>query len=108
MENFLPFVADIEKETLENDYYRQILFTTSEMQLTVMSLDPGDVIPEEVHQGSQFIRVESGSAFVKVGEEQYILSDNDIIIIPAGISHFVESAGIKPLKLYSLYSPPEH
>lgn len=108
METRFPFVADIEKETLENEYYRHVLFTTPEMQLTVMTLQPGEDIPEEVHEGSQFIRVEAGVALVEVNHKSLVLSDNDTIIIPAHQKHYVKSIGIKPLKLYSIYSPPEH
>jgi len=104
------YMTDIEKDTLENVYYRKVLFTGEKMQLVVMSLKPGEDIPLEVHNGiDQFIRVEEGEALVKVAGEEFNLTDDDIIIIPAGNEHYVKntSAG-KDLKIYVIYATPEH
>lgn len=102
------YTTDIEHTTLNNKYYRKVLFTTPEMQLTVMNLMPGETIPIETHQGSQFVRVEGGTALVIVENEKLILQDNDIIIIPARTRHYFENTNDKPLSLYTIYSPPEH
>lgn len=108
MLNAFPFVDDISEQTLKNENYRQVLFTTPKMQLVVMSLNPGENIPSEIHNGSQFIRVEQGIAYVEIENEQYVLCDDQIVIIPGGMKHYIESVGIKKLKLYSIYTPPEH
>jgi mannose-6-phosphate isomerase-like protein (cupin superfamily) len=107
--------ADIEQETLGNTNFRTTLFTGSEVQLTVMSLQAGEEIGLEMHDGTdQFIRVEEGSAKVTMGrskesvDETHELSDDWAVIIPAGTWHNVINTGDGPLKLYSLYSPPEH
>jgi len=106
-----PFAVDIERETLENVLYRRVLHTTPQMQLAVMSLEPGEVIPAETHSDpptTQFIRVESGRALVRVGRTQYDLENGGVVIIPAGAEHEVVQVGSDPLKLYVLYAPPEH
>ena len=104
-----PYKTNIEKETLENENYRKVLYTGAKMQLVVMTLKPGEDIPSEVHDEiDQFIRVEEGSAYVKVGEDEFKLEDDDIIIIPAGTEHYVKNTGEGALKLYSIYTPPEH
>jgi mannose-6-phosphate isomerase-like protein (cupin superfamily) len=107
--------ADIEQETLENSTFRTTLFTGSQVQLTVMSLQAGEEIGLEMHDDTdQFIRVEQGSAQVTMGrskdvvDETHELSDDWAVIIPAGTWHNVINTGDGALKLYSLYSPPEH
>lgn len=105
----MAFYANIEKETVENTDYRRVLFTGKNMQLVVMSLKQGEDIPSEVHDDiDQFIRVEEGNAYVKVGDEEFSLKDDDVVIIPAGKEHYVKNTGDKDLKLYTIYSPPEH
>jgi mannose-6-phosphate isomerase-like protein (cupin superfamily) len=104
-----PYFTNIEEETLNNENYRKVLFTSEHLQLVVMSLKAGEDIPEEVHNGiDQFIRVESGSAKVIVNGEEYKLGDDDIIIIPAGTKHYVKNTSEEELKLYSIYTPAEH
>jgi mannose-6-phosphate isomerase-like protein (cupin superfamily) len=107
--------ADIEQETLENATFRTTRFTGSQVQLTVMSLQAGEEIGLEMHDDTdQFIRVEQGSAQVTMGrskdvvDETHELSDDWAVIIPAGTWHNVINTGDGALKLYSLYSPPEH
>jgi len=78
------------------------------MQLVVMKLHMGETIPKEVHQGTQFVRVEQGKALVIIEGQGTILEDDDIIMIPGGVLHYFENIGEGPLFLYSLYSPPEH
>ncbi|MFC1648125.1 cupin domain-containing protein [Nanoarchaeota archaeon] len=105
----MAYKADIEKETLENEDYRRILHTGKMMQLVVMSLKPGEEIPAEVHHDiDQFFRVEKGKALIRVDDEKYELKDDDIIIIPAGTEHQVLNTGEDDLKLYTIYTPPEH
>jgi mannose-6-phosphate isomerase-like protein (cupin superfamily) len=111
----LAWVGDIEKATLENDTFRTALFTGEHTQLTVMRLAPGEDIGREAHDGiDQFLRIEQGTARVELGtteeqiDEAHDVEDDWAIIIPAGVWHNVVNTGDGELKLYSLYSPPEH
>jgi mannose-6-phosphate isomerase-like protein (cupin superfamily) len=104
----MAFVTNIEDETLNNVYYRNVLFTTPQLQLVVMKLYPEEDISLEEHEGSQFIRVESGRMYVWVNEEEYILEDDEIIIISAFTPHYIKNVGDDVLAIYTLYSPPEH
>jgi mannose-6-phosphate isomerase-like protein (cupin superfamily) len=106
---------NIEEATLENTNFRTVLFTGEHTQLTVMRLGPGEDIGREVHDHlDQFIRIESGSARVELGPseneiaETHAAEDDWAFIIPAGTWHNVVNTGAGDLKLYSLYSPPEH
>lgn len=104
------YVANIEEVTTENTDYRHVLYTGEHTQLVVMSIEPGDEIGEEVHDGiDQFIRVEDGSCTVVLnGDQEHKLEDDWAVIVPAGVKHNVINTGEKTLKLYSLYSPAEH
>ncbi len=110
-----PYVANIEKLTVDNDNYRTTIWTGSHLQLTVMSIDPGHDIGLEVHEDhDQFLRVERGKGRVQMGPAEDDLSfdvvaeDDDAIFVPAGSWHNVTNIGDEPLKVYSIYSPPEH
>jgi mannose-6-phosphate isomerase-like protein (cupin superfamily) len=110
-----PWIGDIEQETLGNDTFRTVVFTGEHTQLTVMSIEPGDDIGGEVHDGhDQFIRIEAGSARVELGGSEgnpanvQDVGDDWAVIIPSGTWHNVVNTGTGPLKVYSLYSPPEH
>ncbi len=98
----------LEKKTIANKKYRQVIYTNTQMQLVLMSLEPGEDIPSETHEVSQFIRVESGIAAVVLNKKRYNLHDGDSIIIDSGIPHYIRNIGKKTLKLYTIYSPPEH
>ncbi|HEX6249436.1 MAG TPA: cupin domain-containing protein [Nocardioidaceae bacterium] len=109
------WVGNIEEATTGNGYFREALFTGATMQLTVMSLEPGEEIGVEMHDHlDQFIRVESGRATVTMGPsedevaETHHLEDDWAVIVPGGTWHNVVNDGDEPLKLYSLYAPPEH
>ena len=103
------WVGDIEAETLRNANFRTTLFTGQQLQLTVMTLGPGEEIGRETHQDTdQFIRVEEGRATVEIDGETHQVEADWAVIIPAGAAHNVVNAGDGPLKLYSLYAPPEH
>ncbi len=111
----LGWVGDIEKATLDNDVFRAVLFTGEHTQLTVMRLAPGEDIGLEAHHDrDQFLRIEQGQARVEFGssedsiDETHDVSDDWAIIVPAGVWHNVANTGEDELKLYSLYSPPEH
>lgn len=102
-------VVDIEDETLKNDYYRKILYTSNDMQLTLMSLLPRQEIGIEQHNGDQFIRIEKGVGELTIGNNVYELKDDVAFIIPANTNHNVVNTSYdQELKLYSIYSPPQH
>jgi mannose-6-phosphate isomerase-like protein (cupin superfamily) len=101
----------IEKKTLENGYFRKVLFTGKYAQLVVMCLQPGEEIGNEVHKKvDQFFRIEKGQArFVFNGKEKHLLKNGDAMIVPAGTYHNVINVSkTAKLKLYTIYSPPNH
>jgi mannose-6-phosphate isomerase-like protein (cupin superfamily) len=105
------FVGNIEKLTLKNNYFREVLFTGKYAQLVVMCLQPGEEIGNEVHQTvDQFFRIEEGEAkFVFNGKEEHIVHGTDAVVVPAGTFHnVINTSKDKPLKLYTVYSPPNH
>lgn len=105
------YVAPIEKETLDNSYFRRVLFTGKHAQLVVMCLQPGEEIGKEVHPGvDQFFRVEQGEAkFVFNEKEERLVRDAEAVIVPAGTHHnVINVSSTTPLKLYTIYSPPNH
>lgn len=102
------YITNIEKATLENTDYRRVLYTAKNIQLVLMSIEPGDEIGEETHELAQFIRFEAGEAEVVLDGVTQTVSAECAVIIPAGTCHNVINTGTKPLKLYSLYAPPEH
>jgi mannose-6-phosphate isomerase-like protein (cupin superfamily) len=110
-----PYVVDIEDATLSNDTFRTALWTGAHLQLTVMSIPVGGEVGLEMHDDrDQFLRIESGKARVQMGPERDDLrfdrevEDDWVILVPAGSWHNVTNLGDEPLKLYSLYAPPEH
>lgn len=102
------FIINIEKETLANEDYRRVLYTTTHSQLVLMSLLPGEEIGEEVHELDQFIRIEEGNAKVVLDGESTDLASDDAVVIPSGTRHNVINTGDNKLKIYTIYSPPEH
>ena len=102
------FFANIEKETLENTDFRRVLFTTPLSQLVVMCLEPGDEIGMEVHTLDQFIRIEKGVGKAMLAGDEHVIEDGSAFVIPAGIEHNVLNTATEQLKLYSIYTPPEH
>jgi len=102
------YVLNIEKETLENTQYRRVLYTTKNSQLVLMAIESGDEIGEEVHDLDQFIRFEQGSGKVVIDGVGHDVEDDFAVVIPAGASHNVLNTGEEVMKLYSVYTPPEH
>ncbi|NYT57759.1 cupin domain-containing protein [Alcaligenaceae bacterium] len=103
------FVQNIEKLTVENDNFRKVLYTGKHMQLVLMTLQPGEEIGAEVHDThDQFFRLEAGKGRVIIDDNTYEIEDDDAIIVPAGAKHNVINTGTEPLRLYTLYGPPEH
>src|SRR3989338_7828318 len=103
------YVINIEKTSLENEYFRKILYTAKNSQLVIMSLKPNEDIGEEIHQLDQFIRCESGNGKAILNNVEHTISDGSAIVIPAGTKHnIINTSPDKPFKLYTLYSPPNH
>jgi mannose-6-phosphate isomerase-like protein (cupin superfamily) len=103
------FVGDIEHRTKENSDFRRVLYTGKNLQLVLMSLQPGEDIGEEVHEDrDQFFRVETGKGEVSIDGRATKLEDDMAVVVPAGARHNVRNTGEKPLKLYTIYGPPEH
>jgi len=105
------FVGDIEKLTEKNKFFRQVLYTGKYAQLVVMSLQPGEEIGNEVHHTvDQFFRIEEGEAkFVFGGSEEHVVKSGDAVVVPAGTYHnVINNSSKEPLKLYTIYSPPNH
>jgi len=102
------YVINIEKETVQNEDYRRVLYTTKHSQLVVMAIQPGDEIGEETHNLDQFIRFEKGIGRVVIDGVGYEVEDDFAVVIPAGACHNVVNTGADVMKLYSLYMPPEH
>ena len=110
-ETMTGYVGAIEKQTLENTYFRQVLFTAQHAQLVVMCLQPGEEIGDEVHlKVDQFFRIEQGKAkFVFNEKEEHLVHDGDAVVVPAGTYHnVVNMSKTAMLKLYTIYSPPNH
>lgn len=104
-----PYIKNIEQETLGNDYFRKEVFTGKHLQMTVMSLLPGEDIGAEVHHDTdQFLRIEQGTGKAIIDGQEYAIEDDFAIIIPAGADHNVINTGDVPMKLYSIYTPVEH
>ena len=104
------YVTNIESDTLENEDYRRVLFTGRNTQLVLMTLRPGEEIGLETHEEhDQFIRVEAGTGSAILNGEKHALEDGVAVVIPAGTEHnVINTSKSEPLRLYTLYSPPEH
>ena len=104
------YVTNIERDTLANADYRRVLFTGPNTQLVLMTLQPGEEIGLEKHaEHDQFIRIEAGAGVAVLDAAKHELSDGVALVIPAGVEHnVVNTSKDEPLRLYTLYSPPEH
>jgi mannose-6-phosphate isomerase-like protein (cupin superfamily) len=103
------YITNIEKVSLDNDNFRKVLYTTKNSQLVVMSLKPLEDIGEEIHQLDQFIRCEAGQGKAILDGVEHGISDGFVVVVPAGAKHnIINTSPDKPLKLYTLYAPPNH
>lgn len=104
------YLTDIEKRTLDNTKFREVLFTGPHVQLVLMALKPGEDIGLETHDDvDQFIRVEAGHGTALLDGKEYVLQDGAAVVIPAGTKHnIINGSRTEALKLYTIYSPPEH
>lgn len=102
------YVGNIEKESIDNGNFRKVLYTAKSSQLVLMNLLPGEEIGEEVHELDQFLRVEAGIGKAILDGVEHAVEDGSAIVVPAGAMHNVVNTGTEPMKLYTIYSPPEH
>lgn len=102
------FVQDIESAAVRNDDFRRVLYTARHCQLVLMALNPGEEIGAEVHKLDQFFRVEEGTGEAVLDGVTTAIQAGFAIIVPAGANHNIINTGKLPLKLYTLYAPPNH
>lgn len=103
------FIGDIEHATERNDDFRRVLYTGHNLQLVLMAIQPGDEIGEEVHRDrDQFFRIEDGKGEVTIDGVTHRVEEDDAVIVPQGARHNVRCTGDEPLRLYTIYGPPEH
>lgn len=109
LKNMKGYVDNIESKALTNTYFREVLYTDERIQLVVMSLLPGEEIGAEVHQLDQFLRVEAGEGKAILDGVEHAISDGFAIVVPKGVLHnLINTSTTEPLKLYSIYAPPNH
>jgi mannose-6-phosphate isomerase-like protein (cupin superfamily) len=103
------FKSNIEKDALENNNFRKVLYSGNHLQLVLMSLKVGEEIGEEIHHDTdQFFRFESGLGKCVIDGNEYKVKDGDVIIVPSGAKHNVVNLGNTALKIYTIYAPPHH
>lgn len=103
-------VRPIEKETLANDFFRKVVFTGKHLQVVLMKLEPGEEIGTEVHEDTdQFFRIEEGECLLVIkGQIDKVIKPGDSVNVEAGVQHNIINIGDGPLKLYTIYGPPQH
>jgi mannose-6-phosphate isomerase-like protein (cupin superfamily) len=105
----MVFYTNIEKDTLDNNNYRKVISTSSNIQLVLMSLKPKEEIGNEIHNNiDQFFRIEKGTAKAILNNKEIILTDGSVLIVPKSTEHNIINIGDSDLKLYTIYSPPNH
>jgi mannose-6-phosphate isomerase-like protein (cupin superfamily) len=104
----MTYVENLEIDTVENENFRKVLNTTDKSQLVVMSLLPNEDIGEEVHEVDQFIRIEQGEGKAVLDGEEYDIEKDYAVVVPAGTRHNIINSGEGEMKLYTVYTPPEH
>jgi len=102
------FVQDIESLAVKNDKFRQVLYTAKNSQLVLMSLKPREDIGAEIHKVDQFFRVEQGTGEAVLNGARTPIQAGFAVLVPAGVNHNIVNTGAVPLKLYTLYAPPNH
>ena len=103
------YCDNIDRATVENEDFRRVLYTGEHLQLVLMTLQPGDEIGEEVHPDrDQFFRIEEGEGVIDIDGRENRVAEDFAVVVPAGARHNVRNTGAGPLRLYTLYGPPEH
>lgn len=102
------YITNIEQDSKQNTNFRKVVYTARHLQLVLMSLMPGEEIGEEVHELDQFIRVDAGSGKAVLDGVEHDVSDGFAVVVPQGMKHNIINTGSEPMKLYTLYGPPDH
>ena len=102
------YVFEIKKQAKENECFRKVIVTATKSQVVLMSLQPAEEIGMEVHDGDQIIYVVDGEGLAAVGEQEVELDKGSLLVVPAGVQHNVTNIDDKPLKLFTVYAPPQH
>lgn len=102
------YITNIEEDSKTNTDFRRVVYTAHHMQLVLMSLMPGEEIGEEVHELDQFLRIDAGVGKAVLDGVEHNISDGFCVVVPQGMKHNIINTGSEPLKLYTLYAPPDH
>ena len=103
------YSEDVVKMARENEDFRRVLFTTERSQLVLMTIQPGEEIGEEAHEGiDQVLAFVAGEGEATLGEERFGVRDGSVVVVPSGTRHNFVNRGSTALKLYTVYTPPEH
>ena len=102
------YVFEIKREAKDNECFRKVIVTTAKTQVVLMALQPAEEIGMEVHDGDQIIYVVDGEGLAVLGEQELELDKGSLLVVPAGVQHNVTNIDDKPLKLYTIYAPPQH
>jgi len=102
------YVADIKKAAKDNEDFRNVIFTAGKSQLVLMSLRPGEEIGMEVHDGDQIMYLVEGEGFVMLDDSRQEVEKGSIVFVPAGVRHDVVNSDDEPMKLFTIYAPPQH
>jgi mannose-6-phosphate isomerase-like protein (cupin superfamily) len=105
---YKTFTINIEKASIKNNNYRKVIYTDTNQQIVLMSLNKGEYIHKEKHNGTQFFRVESGKGVAIIDGKKIQLKDGISISVPKNIYHEIINTSDQKLKLYTIYSPPQH
>jgi len=102
------YVTDIKKAAKENDAFRRVVFTAGKSQLVLMSLLPGEEIGAEVHDGDQVLYIVDGEGLAVIDGERQSIDKGSIVFVPAGAHHNIVNTDHEPMKLFTVYAPPQH
>ena len=102
------YVRNIKKAAKENEFYREVVFTGMRSQLVLMSLEPGEEIGLEVHDGDQIIYVVDGEGYAVLDAARQDIEKGSIVFVPTGVAHNVVNGDDEPMKLFTVYAPPQH
>lgn len=102
------YVADIKKAAKDNDYFRDVIFTAPKSQLVLMSLQPDEEIGMEVHDGDQILYIVDGDGYAVLDDSKHEIEKGSVVFVPTGVRHNVVNGGDEPMKLFTVYAPPQH
>src|SRR5690349_7948638 len=102
------YVVEIKKEAKHNECFRKVMLTADRSQVVLMALQPAEEIGMEVHDGDQILYIVEGEGLVVLDGEEQDVDKGSLIFVPAGVQHNVSNTQDKPLKLFTVYAPPQH